>query len=96
MDHLRIEREMGCTRAECMAWLGQAFGVAAGAAHAEPLTIAIDAGVVAVTLRELAPRKLGSMMVPRLCVEFAFDDVTAAARDAFVARFDRYTHRGGG
>jgi hypothetical protein len=95
MDPVRIRREMGCTRAECISWLGQAFGVS-GAAHAEPLTIAIDAGVVAVTFHELPPRKLGSIIVPTLAVEFAFDDVTAAARHAFLERFDRYTHRGGG
>jgi len=92
----RFEREMGCTEAEWLMWLPGAVGErewALGESHAH---IRIAEGALALSWRVGEPRVIALMRMPRLHVTFAFEDVDAAQRLAFMKRFDLYMQRGGG
>lgn len=91
-----FKREMGCTEAELLRWLP-------GAVNGRPLTllprsadIAIDAGRLELAWRELPPRQIALMRMPRLAIAFHFEGVDEALRQAFMRYFDLYTQRGGG
>lgn len=45
---------------------------------------------------DLPPLQIALMRMARLRVDFAFDDVDAVRRSAFMQHFDRFTQRGGG
>jgi len=91
----RLQREMGCTRTELIAAL-EAMTTAAVRAGDGAVSIAIDSGVLRIAMRERSPRRIGALALPVLDVELVFTDVSAAARDAFLRRFELYTRRGGG
>jgi hypothetical protein len=91
-----LEREMGCTRADFMRWLGAATGNAPARAEGDALTFVVDGGEVRVSLREEPPRRIAGLALPVLRVRFSFVGLGRAARDGFMARFDDYTRRGGG
>lgn len=92
-----FEREMGCTADELRYWLP-------GATAPHALTLQGDgarvrlAGGGTLTLRwqPMAPRRIALLSLPRLQLAFAFEGADAAARTAFMQRFDLYTQRGGG
>lgn len=91
-----FEREMGCTAAELRGWLP-------GACAPHPVReceggadIAIGSGKLRLRWQPLPPRRIALLSVPRLQVRFDFDALDAAARAAFMQRFDLYTRRGGG
>jgi hypothetical protein len=52
--------------------------------------------VVRIRAEERPPRRLAAVTLPVLAVRFRFEGLDAAARTAFLARFDLYTRRGGG
>lgn len=91
-----FQREMGCTEAELLMWLP-------GAVNGRPLAllprsadIAIGAGRLELAWRELPPRQIALMRMPRLAINFHFEGVDEAERQAFMRYFDLYTQRGGG
>lgn len=91
-----FRREMGCTEAELLRWLP-------GAANGHALTllprsaeVAIDGGRLELAWRELPPRQIALMRMPRLAIVFHFEGVGEAPRQAFMRHFDLYTQRGGG
>lgn len=68
------------------AWLGD---------HA--VAVETAAGPVTITLEELAPLVLSEVLrLPRLRVSFVFSGSDTAAREAFLATYDRAFQRGGG
>ena len=92
----RFTRDTGGTEAE---WLGRLTG----ACNGQPIeigerraTIAIDGGVLALAWRPLPPRRIALMSMPRLEVEFVFENLPAEARKRFMRYFDLYMQRGGG
>jgi hypothetical protein len=91
-----FEREMGCTEADWLAVLpgatgGRPLAVAVCAAH-----VAVDEGALHLQWRELSPRQIALMRIPRLWVSFRFEAVAEDARQRFMRQFDLYTQRGGG
>jgi hypothetical protein len=91
-----FEREMGCTEADWLAVLpgatgGRALAVTACAAH-----VTIGEGSLELQWRELPPRQIALMRIPRLWVSFRFEAVAEEARQRFMRHFDLYTQRGGG
>lgn len=91
-----FRREMGCTEAELLMWLP-------GAVNGRPVTllprsaeVAIDAGRLELAWRELPPRQIALLRMPRLAVSFHFEGVGEGERQAFMRYFDLYTQRGGG
>jgi hypothetical protein len=91
-------REMGCTEAEWLHWLP-------GATQPHTLQL-LPEGAASVSLvaggrlhlqwQALPPRRIALVVLPRLAVQFRFEGADAAARTAFLRRFDLYTQRGGG
>ncbi len=94
-------REMGCSEAEWLGWLPAAIG--AHAWRREGQSVRIDLGASASEPAHLqvrwsvgAPRVIALARIPRLLVQFDFSACDAAARYAFMRRFDLYMQRGGG
>jgi hypothetical protein len=92
-----FERDMACTQAEWLRWLPGATGglpLQLGAGQAQ---VALAAGSLKLTWRELPPRQIALMRLPRLGVRFVFDGaVPEGERQRFMRYFDLYTQRGGG
>ncbi len=91
-----FRREMGCTEEELLRWLP-------GAVDGRPVTlmpraadVAIGSGRLELAWRELPPRQIALMRMPRLAIVFHFEGVGEAERQAFMRFFDLYTQRGGG
>ena len=53
-------------------------------------------GRLALAWRELPPRRIALLRMPRLAIVFHFEGVDEAERQAFMRYFDLYTQRGGG
>jgi hypothetical protein len=95
-DVFQLHREMGCTRAEFMAWLPGATRRAPVEIRGEVVTIATHGGRVQISLEQKPPRRLALIELPVLGVTFCFRGLDESARDDFLAHFDLYTRRGGG
>jgi hypothetical protein len=91
-----FDREMGCTADELRAWLPGAAGDHALTLRAGEAEIAIGPGRLRLAWQDLPPRRIALLTMPRLAVQFRFEDVGEAARRDFMRRFDLYTQRGGG
>lgn len=91
-----LDREMGCTRADFMRWLGGATRHAPRRLEGDEIALAIGPGEVRIALRERSPRRIALVSLPVLAVRFRFLGLDGPAREAFLARFDAYTRRGGG
>ncbi len=90
-----VEREMGCTRDECLAWL-RGMGDFVSTAREREVSFHLGAGSVVVDLTKSDARRIGAVSIPVLYVVFRFDGVDRHTREAFMAAFDTRTHRGGG
>jgi hypothetical protein len=89
-----IRKLMSLTRAEFVATLAILTGETTGMAHAH---IALDPGSVDISFAEEPPATLGNLLsLPRATVTLSFADVPAAAREHYLARFERTFQRGGG
>jgi hypothetical protein len=91
-----FEREMGCTEADWLAVLPGATGGRALAMSAGAARVPLDEGALHLQWRELSPRQIALMRIPRLWVSFRFEAVAEDARQRFMRHFDLYTQRGGG
>lgn len=100
-----FEREMGCTLAEWLRWLPIAVDAASNTLQTQEPVMGTGDGQAIVWLSEghltltwsvLPPRRLGLAVLPRLRVQFSFEDVPPLALQRFMVRFDLYTRRGGG
>ena len=91
-----LHREMGCTRAEFMAWLPGATRQAPFQIDGEVVTVVIHGGHVEISLEQKPPRRIALIELPVLGVSFRFRGLDELARDDFLAHFDLYTRRGGG
>ncbi len=92
----RFTRDTGGTEAE---WLGRLVGACKGQPieiGAHRATIAIDDGALVLHWRPLPPRRIALMSMPRLEVEFDFENLSDEARTRFMRYFDLYMQRGGG
>ncbi|MFT3957168.1 MAG: hypothetical protein QM722_23140 [Piscinibacter sp.] len=58
--------------------------------------VAIGAGRLELAWRELPPRRIALMRMPRLAIAFHFEGVGETERQRFMRYFDLYTQRGGG
>jgi hypothetical protein len=91
-----LEREMGCTREDLLRWLPGATGHAPARVEGDAIFLSVAGGEVRITTQVRPPRRIALVSLPVLAVSFRFDGLDAAAREAFLARFDLYTRRGGG
>ena len=92
----RFEREMGCTEAEWLRWLGPAIGECEWLREAGGARVRIASGTLHLSWREASPRRIALLELARLHVVFVFENVGDEVRHAFMRRFDLYMHRGGG
>ena len=91
-----LDREMGCTREDLLRWLPEATGHAPARVDGDAIVLSVGAGEVRITARPCPPRRIALVALPVLAVSFRFEGLDDAAREAFLARFDLYTRRGGG
>jgi hypothetical protein len=95
-DVFCLHREMGCTRAEFMAWLPGATRQAQFQIEGGVVTVITHGGSVHISLEEKPPRRVMPIALPVLGVTFRFCGLDELTRDDFLAYFDLYTRRGGG
>jgi hypothetical protein len=91
-----FEREMGCSADELRAWLPGGCGARAITWRAQGADVVLDGGTVAIDWRQLEPRRIALITLPRLHVRFAAHGLADATWQAFMRHFDLYTQRGGG
>jgi len=91
-----LEREMGCTLEELTRWLPGAVGPAVATPVAGGWRIAVPGGEVRLEVEPRPPRRIALISLPVLHVRFRFLGLGSEAREAFLARFDAWTRRGGG
>ncbi len=91
-----LDREMACTREDLLRWLPEATDHAPARVEGDAIVLAIGGGEVRITTRVRPPRRIALVSLPVLSVSFRFHGLDTAARQAFLARFDLYTRRGGG
>ncbi len=91
-----LEREMGCTREDLLRWLPEATGHAPARVEGDAVVLSVGGGEVRITTRVRPPRRIALVSLPVLAVSFRFEGLDAAARGAFLARWDLCTRRGGG
>lgn len=91
-----FQREMGVTRREFMRTLPSAIAPLAWESAGEQLLIPHPAGSIRLTLAPAQVRRIASLELPVLRVEFAFHGLDAGQRESFMHRFDLAFHRGGG
>jgi hypothetical protein len=91
-----LDREMGCTREDLLRWLPVATGNASCREEGAELVLSVGAGEVRIAAAERPPRRIAGVTLPVLAVRFRFVGLDAAAREAFLARWDLCTQRGGG
>lgn len=95
-DPVLVEREMACTREDLLRWLPGATGDAPCREENGDLVLAVAGGEVRIRAEPRPPRRIARVELPVLAVRFTFAGLDGPARDAFLARFDLYTRRGGG
>ena len=91
-----FEREMGCTEAELLRWLPGAVNGHALTLRPCSAEVIVGSGRLVLAWRELPPRRIALMSMPRLAIVFRFEGVDEAERQAFMRFFDLYMQRGGG
>ncbi len=91
-----FRREMGCTEAELLMWLPGAVNGHALRLMPNSAEVSIGTGRLELAWRELPPRRIALLRMPRLAISFHFEGVGEAQRQDFMRYFDLYTQRGGG
>lgn len=91
-----LEREMGCTLDDLLRWLPAASGHAPQRQDGDELVLGVAGGEVRLHAAARPPRRIALVELPVLAVRFRFVGLDEAAREAFLARFDLHTRRGGG
>jgi hypothetical protein len=91
-----FKREMGCTEAELLMWLPGAVNACPLQLMPRSAEVAIGGGRLELAWRELPPRQIALLRMPRLAISFHFEGVAEVERQRFMRYFDLYTQRGGG
>jgi hypothetical protein len=91
-----LYREMGCTRADLLAWLPGAVRGAPFDVEGDLIRVAYADGEVRIRIAQASERRLGELSLPVLHVSIRFAGIDARAREEFLKYFDLSTRRGGG
>jgi hypothetical protein len=92
-------RDYGCTEAEWLRWLPQAMGegeIVRTRGQAEQRWTAHPDALLLLQWRELPPRVIALVRLPRLEVRFSFTGLPDDERHRYMVRFDQHLQRGGG
>jgi len=92
----RLVRDMGLNLAEFRRSIVAAVLPHEYIVGGRTFTIMHPQGRLRITLGETKARKIAALSIPQTQVEFDFGTLDEGAREAFLERFDRYFHRGGG
>jgi hypothetical protein len=92
----RIVRDMAITPADFFRLLPRALDGETYAVGADTVAVGDTRRGVAIAIRPLPPRRIALLVIERSEVELVFTGFDAAGREAFLERFDRAYHRGGG
>ena len=95
-DEAVLYREMGCTRADLLAWLPGAVRGAPFDIVGDLIRVAYADGEVRIRITQAPDRRVGELSVPVLHVSIRFVGIDARAREEFLKYFDLFTRRGGG
>lgn len=94
---LDIQLEMGITRREFSRTLPNAVSPFRISDDGSRFVLTDDHGrQVVIALEELAPRVIAGLSIPVAHVQLSSADLNEEEAEAFMVRFHRYFHRGGG
>jgi hypothetical protein len=91
-----FEREMGYALGEWLLRLPLAIGAHPWTQEGDTAQVVLGNGVLALAWRELPPRAIALMRMPRLQVRFVFLGLNDEQRFTFMKRFDLAMQKGGG
>jgi len=93
---IQFRKQMGITRKEFLRNLAVAFsGRPYRVEHNE--VVVPDAGrCIAIRLSEQQDRRIGSLQLPRMLVEFIFSGYSDSEAETLMKHIDRHLQRGGG
>lgn len=94
----QFSREQGCTPAD---WDRDLPGAVKGhrlelLPPGQAVVHLAGGGRLHLQWQELPPRRIAMARLPRMQIDFRFDQADADARSAFMRRFDLFLQRGGG
>lgn len=92
----RFERDTAGTEAEWLLRLQGACGSNPVGVEDASAVVHLGSGRLFLSWRELPPRRIALMRMPRMTIGFRFEGVSDEAREAFMRYFDLYMQRGGG
>lgn len=92
----RIARDMAITPSDFFRLLPRALDGEVYAATPDGVTLGDARRGVTIAIRPLEPRRIALLTIERCEVVFVFTGYSPADREAFLTRFDRAYHRGGG
>ena len=87
---------MACTQRDWLRWLPSAIGTHPFESGADWAQIDLEGGTLLIKWRVEEPRRIALVAMPRLIVNFSFEQQNDAQRLAFMRRFDLHMQRGGG
>lgn len=91
-----FERDTAGTEAEWLLRLPGACGSNPVGLEGARALVQLGSGRLLLSWRELPPRRIALMCMPRMTIGFRFEGVSDEARQAFMRYFDLYMQRGGG
>ena len=91
-----FQREMACTQHDWLRWLPCAIGEHSFKSGPGWAYIEIGEGALSIEWRVAEPRRIALVVMPRLIVNFCFEQLNDAQRLVFMRRFDLHMQRGGG
>ena len=92
-----FERDMSCTEVEWLAWLPKAMGDHEWQQSGQTVQVHLQGGGrLHIAWRQLPPRTIALMRLPRIGIAFRFEEASEESRMHFMRRFDLTTQRGGG
>lgn len=96
MKKLVFTRQMGFSRAEFDRILPSALDQRPFDANGNMITVALDGGTMMMVVSEQKARKIASLSLPFLDIEFTFERLSEAQVDTIMRYFELRYQRGGG
>lgn len=96
MQKIAFSREMGFTRAEFDRILPSALNNRSYDVNGSHVTSMIDGGTMQLIISEQKFRKIASISLPYLCIDFSFEKLTEQQVEQTMLFFDLRYQRGGG
>ncbi len=93
---MRFHKEMGITRKEFLRTLAAALPATRYSVEEDRISIREAERRITIKLHQQAQRRIGSLQLPSMLVEFSFSGYAQAEAENFMRHIDIHFRRGGG